>query len=98
MAAPDIAAGGWSDPRKLDRSDSGSPAAAYLGGEERKTIKASKFSDAQKAFILKQGADGISVAEISPVKFVTPDHQAPIVFFHFLTKTTAWNAMAVRVV
>ena len=32
-------------------------------GEERKTMKASKFSDAQK-FILKQGADGIPVAEI----------------------------------
>lgn len=35
-----------------------------LGWEERKTMKASKFSDAQKAFILKQGADGIPVAEI----------------------------------
>ncbi|ESY18741.1 hypothetical protein X751_16525 [Mesorhizobium sp. LNJC395A00] len=29
-------------------------------------MKASKFSDAQKAFILKQGADGIPVAEIPP--------------------------------
>ena len=27
-------------------------------------MKASKFSDAQKAFILKQGADGTLVAEI----------------------------------
>lgn len=27
-------------------------------------MKASKFSDAQKAFILKQGADGIPIAEI----------------------------------
>lgn len=27
-------------------------------------MKAPKFSDAQKAFILKQGADGIPVAEI----------------------------------
>ncbi len=27
-------------------------------------MKESKFSDAQKAFILKQGADGIPVAEI----------------------------------
>jgi len=35
-----------------------------MGWEERKTIKDSKFSDAQKAFILKQGADGIPVAEI----------------------------------
>jgi putative transposase len=35
-----------------------------LAGEERKTMKASKFSDAQKAFILKQGADGVPVADI----------------------------------
>ena len=27
-------------------------------------MKASKFSDAQKAFILKQGAEGVLVAEI----------------------------------
>jgi putative transposase len=27
-------------------------------------MKANKFSDAQKAFILKQGADGVPVAEI----------------------------------
>jgi putative transposase len=27
-------------------------------------MKASKFTDAQKAFILKQGADGITVAKI----------------------------------
>jgi putative transposase len=27
-------------------------------------MKASKFSDAQKAFILKQGSDGMPVAEI----------------------------------
>ena len=30
-----------------------------MGWEERKTMKASKFSDAKKAFILKQGADGV---------------------------------------
>jgi len=35
-----------------------------LGWEERKAMKDSKFSDAQKAFILKQGVDGIPVAEI----------------------------------
>jgi putative transposase len=29
-------------------------------------MKASKFTDAQKAFILKQGADGHPVAEICP--------------------------------
>jgi len=28
-------------------------------------MKASKFSDAHKAFVLKQGADGIPVADIS---------------------------------
>jgi putative transposase len=35
-----------------------------LGWEERKAMKASRFSEAQKAFILKQGADGGPVAEI----------------------------------
>jgi transposase-like protein len=34
----------------------------WAGGAE--TMKASKFSDAQKAFILKQGADGMPVADI----------------------------------
>jgi transposase-like protein len=33
-------------------------------GEERNLMKASKFSDAQKAFIIKQGEDGTPVAEI----------------------------------
>ena len=37
---------------------------AFPGWEERSTMKASKFSDAQKAFILKQGADGVPVADI----------------------------------
>jgi putative transposase len=27
-------------------------------------MKASKFSDAQKAFVIKQGADGVPVADI----------------------------------
>jgi len=31
---------------------------------ERRTMKASKFTDAQKAFIIKQGDDGIPVAKI----------------------------------
>jgi len=35
-----------------------------LSAEERRAMKASRFSDAQKAFILKQGADGIPVADI----------------------------------
>jgi transposase-like protein len=34
------------------------------GEEERKTMKASKFSDVHKAFILKQVADGVPVADI----------------------------------
>jgi transposase-like protein len=33
-----------------------------LGGSE--SIKASRFSDAQKAFVLKQGADGMPVADL----------------------------------
>lgn len=33
-------------------------------GEERKRMKASKFTEAQKAFILKQGEQGTPVAEI----------------------------------
>src|SRR6185369_10936341 len=32
--------------------------------EERRAMKASRFSEAQKAFILKQGRDGIPVADI----------------------------------
>lgn len=39
-------------------------AADPLGWEKQSTMKASKFSDAQKAFILKQGNDGVPVAEI----------------------------------
>ena len=34
------------------------------GWEGRKTMKTSQFSDAQKAFILRQGADGVPVADI----------------------------------
>jgi putative transposase len=33
-------------------------------GKERRAMKASRFSEAQKAFILKQGNDGTPVAEI----------------------------------
>jgi putative transposase len=33
-------------------------------GERAEAMKASKFSDAQKAFILKQGDDGVPMAEI----------------------------------
>jgi putative transposase len=35
-------------------------------------MKASKFSDAQKAFILKRGGDGIPVAEICRRAGVVP--------------------------
>ena len=35
-------------------------------------MKASKFSDAQKAFILKQGADGAPVAEICRRAGISP--------------------------
>ena len=31
-------------------------------------MKASRFSDAQKAFILKQGADGVPVADIGETR------------------------------
>jgi hypothetical protein len=44
-------------------------------------MKASKFSDAQKAFILKQGNDGVPVAEVAvaasggyPVKRIAETH------------------------
>jgi putative transposase len=36
----------------------------FPGWEEWKTMKASQFSDAQKAFILRQGNDGVPVADI----------------------------------
>lgn len=39
-------------------------AAIFPGREEWKTMKAARFSDAQKAFILKQGSEGMPVAEI----------------------------------
>ena len=35
-------------------------------------MKASKFSDAQKAFILKQGNDGVPVAEICRKAGISP--------------------------
>ena len=46
-----------SAPDKLDRFELEFSAPVSLGWEERKTMKASTFSDAQKAFFLKQGAD-----------------------------------------
>ena len=35
-------------------------------------MKASRFSDAQKAFILKQGADGVPVADICRKAGISP--------------------------
>jgi putative transposase len=52
-----------SEATKLDRFWLESSASIpWLGG--RSAMKASRFSDAQKAFILKQGADGVPVADI----------------------------------
>ncbi len=51
-------------PDKLDRFWLEFSALNIPGWEERRGMKASKFSDAQKAFILKQGADGVPVADI----------------------------------
>ena len=33
-------------------------------GEELRTMKASRFTEAQKAFVLKQGEEGTPVAEV----------------------------------
>jgi len=44
--------------------------------EERKAMKASQFSDAQKAFILKQSADGLPVADIRRRTGIRPRHRA----------------------
>jgi putative transposase len=56
----------------VDRSELEFFAVLSLGWEERKTMKASKFSDAQKAFILRQGADGVPVADICRKAGISP--------------------------
>ena len=53
-----------SAPSKLDRLKLEFSANLPRLGQELKTMKASKFTEAQKAFILKQGEEGTSVAEI----------------------------------
>ena len=53
-----------SAPRKLDHLKLKFSATFSRLGEERNRIKASKFTDAQKAFIIKQGEEGAPVAEI----------------------------------
>ena len=55
---------GWSAPRDSERFWLEFSAMIFLAGEERETMKASRFSDAQKAFIIKQGEEGTPVAEI----------------------------------
>jgi len=58
---------GWeqcSDPFKLDRFCLEFSGAFSRLGTGAEMMKASNFSDAQKAFILKQGDDGTPVAEI----------------------------------
>jgi len=40
------------------------PTATFLAGKGVDAMKASKFTDAQKAFIVKQGNEGTTVAEI----------------------------------
>ena len=49
---------------KLDRLKLEFSARITRLGEELKTMKASKFTEAQKAFILKQDEEGTPVAEI----------------------------------
>jgi putative transposase len=39
-------------------------AVVFLGWARRFGVKASKFTDAQKAFVIKQGEEGTPVAEI----------------------------------
>jgi len=51
-------------PRKLDCFGLEFSVPPRVCWRERRTMKASKFSDAQKAFILKQGAEGIPVGDI----------------------------------
>ena len=53
-----------SDPGELARLKLGFSATFPWLGEERNQMKASKFSDTQKVFIIKQGEDGTAVAEI----------------------------------
>jgi len=53
-----------SAPQKLDRFWLDFSALISRLEEGAKAMKASKFSDAQKAFILKQGDDGVPIAEI----------------------------------
>jgi putative transposase len=65
--------GKCSDPTKLDGFWVEFSAVRFcMAGRERKTMKASKFSEAQKAFILKQGSDGVPVADICRKAGISP--------------------------
>jgi transposase-like protein len=61
-----------SAPRELDRLKLEFSATLSWLGEELRTMKASKFSDAQKAFVLKQGEEGTPVAEICRKAGISP--------------------------
>ena len=54
----------YSVPLNLDRLKLEFSANISRLGEELRTMRASKFTEAQKAFILKQGEEGTQVAEI----------------------------------
>jgi Transposase len=47
----------------------GVPSSLLGGGEP---MKASQFTDAQKAFVLKQGAEGVPVAELCRKAGISP--------------------------
>ena len=53
-----------SDPSKRDRFRLELSTYVSLGLEKGRAVKASKFSDVQKALILKQSDDGVPVSEI----------------------------------
>jgi transposase InsO family protein len=61
-----------SAPGELDRLKLEFSATLSWLGEELRTMKASKFSDAQKAFVLKQGEEGTPVAEICRKTGISP--------------------------
>ena len=52
------------EPRKLDRFGLEFSVVDILGWARSYGMKASKFTDAQKAFVVKQGEEGTPVAEI----------------------------------
>ncbi len=57
-------------------------------------MKASKFSDAQKAFILKQGADGVPVADICRKAGFEPPPVCRRPFGLSYAAMAGWSSMA----